>query len=409
MFTSITRLSSLLVGVAFLLTGHGLQLGLVPLRAQVSGWGSIEVGLLSSVYFLGFVLGCFSVPEVVRKVGHTRTYASLVAGMTVSILGLSLGDSLVFWLLLRLLTGLSIAGLYLVIESWLNEQVTNEARGSVLAAYTLIVLAGLAAGQLLLNTAAIEGDRLLIIAAILIVLATIPVCISGSAQPQQIPAARFSPMLVLRTSRSASASSFVSGMVSGAIYGLGPVYAYQLGLDVLDISIMMALAITGGALAQLPVGKLSDRMDRRLVILGCMIAGMGVAVSSLLLSDSWVPVILFCFGASVMPIYALSLALASDNVENTSFIEIGTGLLMTNAIGSIIGPFVISQFMFWFGPEYFFICHLVILCVGSLLVLGMIRTRPAAAHSMPDFTLATTAAAQAVMQMDPRGEEEEND
>ncbi|MDA1372821.1 MAG: MFS transporter [Proteobacteria bacterium] len=405
MIASILRVSTLLIGVALLLTGHGLQLALVPLSAQIQGWSSIQVGYLSSLYFVGFVLGCFTIPRLVSRIGHVRAFATLVALLTAAILGLALGNIFLFWLVLRVVTGVSIAGLYLVIESWLNEQVSSEVRGGVLATYTVIVLAGLAAGQLLLNAAPPGGDRLIIISAMLIVLAAIPVCVTRSAQPRQIPTASFSPLLVLKTSRASCTGSFVSGMVSGSIYGLGPMYGLQRGLEVMDISFMMALAITGGALAQLPLGRYSDRIDRRLVILFCMASGSLVAALALITPSNWIPGIMMLFGASVMPIYALSLALASDNVETGSFIEVGTGLLMTNGFGSIVGPLLASQFMYRLGPEYFFVCHMFVLVCGAIAVFFMIRSKPAATKSASEFALATTAAAQGAIQMDPRAED----
>lgn len=406
MIASLTKLSSLLLGVALLLTGHGLQLALVPLRSQLMGWSAGQIGLLSSVYFLGFIVGCYSVPRIVARTGHIRTFAALSMVMTASILTLPILDVLPAWMLLRMFTGIAIAGLYLVIESWLNEQADRDVRGSVLAAYTVIVLVGLALGQLLLNAASLEGDRLFMLSAILIVLAGLPVCMTGSGHPKPIPQASFSPLLVLRTSRTASLGSAVSGMVSGTVYGLGPVYGIQIGLEVLAISFMMSLVITGGALSQLPLGRMSDRMDRRVILLICMVSGSVISIVALLLPISLVPAVMFLFGASVLPLYAISLALANDHAEDGKFLEIGTGLLMINAIGSIFGPLLASQLMERLGPEYFFVFQLVVLFLGAVLVLVMIRTRAAAPEHTGEFEIATTASAQAAFQMDPRTDEE---
>lgn len=409
MIRSLFKLSSLLLGVALLLTGHGLQLAIVPLRSELMGWSTTQVGMLSSLYFIGFVIGCFSVPRIVARIGHIRAFASLTTIMTASILIFPIADFLPAWMLLRMLTGIAIAGLYLVIESWLNEQVGKEERGGVLAAYTVIVLAGLACGQLLLNLAPVEGDRLFMLAAIYIVLAALPVCLTGSSHPRAIPQASFSPMLVIKTSRAATTGSVVSGMVSGAIYGLGPVFGLQIGMEVMAISFMMSLAITGGALSQLPLGRMSDKIDRRIILLICMLAGAGVSILALIMPVSTVPAIMFLFGAAVLPIYAISLALANDNAGDGQFLEIGTGLLMMNALGSIVGPLLASQLIDRLGPEYFFVYQLVVLILGALLVILMIRTKPAATGPHSDFKLATTAAGQAALELDPRTDEDNSE
>ena len=408
MLTTISRVSTLLIGVALLLVGHGLHLAVVPLKAQLFGWSDIHIGWLGSLYFVGFILGCFSVPALVTRTGHIRAYACMVALMTASILGLALGDNLLLWILLRVISGVSIAGLYLIIESWLNEQASSQVRGSVLAVYTIVVLIGLAAGNLLLNTAPIDGPALIISSAMLIVIAAIPVCVTSSPEPPQIPRARFSPLLVLKSSRAASIGSFIGGLAVGVIYTLGPVYALQRGLDVMDISVMMAMAIAGGGVTQFPLGRLSDRIDRRLVILLCLALGACVAMTALAGESLSVPLMMMLLGASVMPIYALSLAQASDNTNPGDFIKVGTGLLMMNALGSVVGPLLASQLMHRFGPQYFFVYQFVILFAAAWAVVYMIRSKPPSPEPNRDFELATTAAAQAAFSLDPRADEQDS-
>ncbi len=381
----------------------------MPLRIQAIGWTSAEGGILSSVYFVGFLFGCFIVPKLVSRVGHIRCFAVLTSIMSVSILSLGLWENFYFWLALRLVNGFAIVGLYLVIESWLNSEVSNEVRGSVLATYTVIILVGLAGGQLLLNTTAVDGFQILIFASILITLAAVPVCLTSSSQPKPIPNATFSPLLVLKTSRAAALGAITAGLVSGSIYGLGGIYGSQVGLNVQSISIMMALSIAGGALAQLPLGKLSDRFDRRLIILGCVSCGAIISGIASIAPNSLVYVVMFFFGASVMSLQALSLALASDNAKGGNFMEVGTGLMMTNAAGSAIGPLFTSFLMYRYGPEFFFISHFAVLSLAAVTVVILIKTKPAAAEHPANFVLATSASAQAVLQLDVRADNVEED
>lgn len=407
MIKGIFKVSTLLLGVALLLTGHGLQLALIPLRAELMGWDSIAVGMLGSVYFGGFLAGCYCIPPLVGRIGHIRSFATLTALMTSTVLVLALFNTFSIWLILRFLTGISISGLYLVIESWLNEKTENEIRGGVLATYTAIVLTALAGGQLLLNAAPLDSSRLFVIAGSLIVLAAVPICVTRITQPAQIPSATFSPLFVIRTSRVAALGAMVGGMIASVYYALGPAYGLKAGMDIGSISSMMALGIAGGALALLPLGRLSDRIDRRIVIAGVMLGGAMVSILSWLAPVSLVPLLMFCFGACVMPIQALCLAHASDNIENRSFLEIGTGLLVMNASGSIVGPLAAAQLVQWIGSGGFFAFNATVLGIGGMLVVILIRSRTSSRGYYSKFQAITTAAAQGALQMDPRTGETE--
>lgn len=388
--------------MAILVAGHGLQLAYVPLRAELLGWSSLAAGALGSMYFSGFLAGCFVVPRLVARAGHIRSFAALTSLGTASILALSLSEHYAFWLALRFVVGVSIAGLYLVIESWFNELITEERRGSVLAVYTMIVLSAMASGQLLLKAAPIEGEVLIVLAAMLFVVASIPICLTRTTQPAQIPSATFSPFLVLRTSTAATIGALISGLVTGSYYGLAPAYGLQIGLGIGEISTMMALGILGGAATQLPLGRLSDKMDRRLVILSIMVVGALVSSATLILPVDSMPLLMIAYGGCTMPLYALSLAHASDNSESSSFLEIGTGLMIFHAIGAIIGPLAVAQAMSVSGANAFFLVNGAILLAGGLAVFYLTRVRGSAREHFTEFEMATTVAAQGVISLDPR-------
>lgn len=406
MYRSILQVSTLLIGVALLLTGHGLQLALIPLRAELMNWDSISVGVLGSFYFGGFLTGCFSIPRLVSIIGHIRCFATLSALMTATILMFALSDSFIVWIVMRFLTGVCISGLYLVIESWLNDQTRNEVRGGVLSTYTAIVLFALATGQLLLRFASLDGGELFIIAGALIALASIPICVSRTAQPSQLSRPAFSPLLVLRISRVAFFGALISGIINSVFYALAPVYGLQIGMEISDIGTMMALGIFGGAFVLFPIGRLSDKQDRRIIIAVIMFIGAMVAIIARFLPASFIPLAMFLFGASFMPIQALCLAQASDNIGDQSFLEVGTSLLVINAVGSIIGPLSAAQFMQRFGTQSFFLFNAIVLLLGGILTFIFIRTRTPNQDHPSKFQVATTAAAQGALEIDPRSDNE---
>jgi MFS family permease len=405
MLKHLFSLYSLFIGLAILLVGHGLQLSLMPLRAEALGWTSMQVGWTSALYFAGFLLGCFTIPALVKAVGHVRVFTVLTSMMTAALLGLSLTDGLVQWLFLRSLTGWSIAGIYLVVESWLNEEIDNSRRGSMLSAYTITALLSMAGGQLLLNVAEPTSHQIVIIAASCIVLAAVPVGLTRIPQPIPVPTATFSPLLVLRKSRAAPVASFVSGLVTGCYYGLGPFYGKTVGLEVSAISLMMAAGILGGVLFQWPLGRISDFVDRRLVLLGTMLGAFVICALVMALTVDLLPYLVFLFGGCVMPIYALALAHAGDNVE-TSFLEVGTGILIVNASGAVVGPIVAAGLMAIWGPQSFFRFCGVILALGSIAMFIFVIGSPALRPHFSPFEAATTASAQGAIELDPRSEEE---
>lgn len=403
MISIAARLTSLLLSVAILLVGHGLQLALLPLRAAALGWSESQIGLTGSSYFAGLLLGCYTVPRLVKMVGHIRVFTVLTAIATAALLGISLLDSVSSWIALRLLIGWSIAGLYLVIESWLNEEVGNSQRGSLVSLYTMTVLLAMASGQLLLNIASPSSVEIVIVAALFVAVAAIPIGLTRISQPEQVPEASFSPVAVLRKSQAAAVSSFTSGIVTGCYFGLGPLYATLMGLDVFSVSIVMAAGVVGGAVFLWPVGRLSDTMDRRVVILMSMSGAIATCLLSFVLPVEYLPLLVFVFGGCVMPIYALSLAHAADKVER-SFLEVGTGILVMNAAGAIIGPAFAAVLMQFLGAEAFFGFCGGILLLGAATVMVFIKRQAADRPHFAPFEMATTAAAQGAVELDPRSE-----
>ena len=367
MVDTLSRVTTLLFAVAILLMGHGLQLTLLPVHAQFIGWSSTEIGLTGSFYFVGFVSGCILVPGIVSRVGHVRSFMVMAAGATVALLAAALLVNVWAWMLFRFSTGLALAGLYMIVETWLTDVCPQDRRGSVLSIYLAISLLGMAAGQLPMMLGMPGDTRLFMLAAMIISFAIIPVGLTRIASPSPIPAVRVTPRTLIAASRVAVVCAFIAGMVLGAFWTVGPVVGGSLGLDQGQVGLMMSVGILGGAAAQYPVGRLSDLADRRFVIAGITVVGATVSGVGAFLADTSTLVlyaVIFLLCAATMPIYALCIALAAEKTE-LSIIESTGGMLLAHGIGSIVGPIMGSPLITLIGPSTFFAFCTACLAVGS--------------------------------------------
>ncbi len=398
-------IAALLISDALLLTGHGLQLTLLPLRAAVEGFSDAQIGLTGSAYFLGFVAGCLLTPLVVRRAGHIRSFAVLASGFSALILLFDLLPSFYFWLLLRFVTGACISGLYMIIESWLNERSTRETRGSVLSIYTIINLTMIVVGQQLVNLAEPDATTLFAIAAILLSLAIIPVSMTTALAPAPLQRVKVQPLEVWRLSRVGMGGAFAAGLATGAFWSLGPVYAREVGLETGQLTAFMSAAVLGGAVMQFPLGRLSDHYDRRLVILGASFVGalFSLALGMLELTGGLRIALAFAWGGTTMTLYAICQAHANDRAQPEDFVMVGTSVLLTFGLASAMGAPLGSLAMAWLGAEGLFLFAGVVLI---LLSVGVVRRRRT--HYLPvlDETVPFRAVAEittpAALEMDPR-------
>ena len=405
MVTTISRVTSLLLAVGILLIGHGLQLTLLPVYAQALGWSTSAIGFSGSCYFLGFVVGCVLVPSIVVDVGHIRTFMVMGAIATTSLLAAALFVSLPAWVAFRFATGFALSGLYMVIESWLNEVSPAQQRGGVLAIYTMISLFAMALGQTLLLLRSPVDRDLFLLGASLLSIAIIPIGLTRIVSPQPPPTIRFALRDVLRASPVAIVCASFAGLVIGAFWGLGPVLGRGFGLGPGRIGMMMSVGIVGGAIVQLPIGRLSDRTDRRRVIGALMAAGAVFALLGWLFADAADTVlfaVIFCIGAATMPVYALCIAHASDYAE-LSLVEVASSVLIAYSAGSIVGPALAAGLMERFGPRAYFAYVLVCLAIASVWTFyrQLVKERaPAPAHAalLPKTT-------QVVAELSPQGNE----
>ncbi len=341
MRSALAAIAALLLSVFILLAGSGLQATLVPLAGNDYGFSDLSIGLIGSSYFVGMMIGCFAAPWLIRRTGHIRAFGACTALATGAAIMHALIVDPVFWNVLRCLSGICFAVLYAIIESWLNDKSDNTNRGSVLAFYNVINFGGMAAGQQFLRMFPPAGFQLFSMSALLISLAAIPVAITRSQSPPVPDSPQLRLRWLVKLSPVGVAGAFTVGLANGAFWTIGPVYANLQGLGAGGAGDFITASILGAVLVLWPAGRLSDRLDRRLVIVGCCVvaaaAGIGLALaptgSALLIYG-----LSFLFGAGAMPIYSLSSAHTADHAQASDMVQVSTGLLLIYTIGAVVGP-----------------------------------------------------------------------
>lgn len=409
--TILRPITALLIGVGFLLTGHGLLLTAVPLRAVVEQFGSVEIGLLGSAYYLGFIGGCLAGPYLILRAGHIRAFAALIALACGSALVLPLVISFETWLLARILTGVSLAGLFLVIESWLNDSASNQNRGMIFSTYIAVNFAAIAVGQLIVASGNPEGFQLFIIGGMLIMLATIPVALTRSAQPAAITLVRFRPVELFRRSPVGVVGVTLIGVATGSFWTLAALFGVQKGLTPEQAALFVGIAVVGGVLAQWPVGRFSDRFDRRHVLIGLLVSAavIGIIIAVFPLGSGVLLVMAFPLGATLHSCYAIATAHAFDYADRSEMVETSSGLLFANGIGSMVGPIGASALMAGIGAGGLFVFSgLAQIILVAFILYRLTKRAPLAPDLKTDFNLATTSSAGAVLTSEPLDPESPN-
>lgn len=403
----LAAVTSLLLSTGILLLGHGMQLTLLPLRASFNGMPEYLIGFSASSYFAGFVMGCIAIPLIIARAGHIRSFAVLTAVMIVVILSLEMLDHWAPWLLLRFMTGFAVSGLYAIIESWLNSQASPESRGRILSIYTFVTLLAMAGGQALINVGPVETSTPFSLAAIFMALAIIPVGITRRIAPAPLESKRIRFRLLYQRSHSAFAGAALSGLVTGSFWALGAVFASNFSHSPSDISLFMIAAIMGGALFQYPIGWLSDRVDRRRVLLYLCIASMATTAAVAMSVDKpWFLLAVLAFGASAMPIYSVALATAADVASDKEFVEIGTSVLLLNALGGAIAPLLLAPLMTALGAPALFWAFTATCGLFTGIFFALTRApRSVAVEAQVPFKAAAPDVAPNSFDLDPRASE----
>lgn len=373
---SVVKIYALFLGSALLMFGGGLQGLLLSVRGAEEEFSLLALGLIGTGWSVGFVAGSIGVPLIVRNVGHIRAFSVMAAIGSVTILLNLLFINDVGWILLRALSGFCFAGAAMIVESWLNEVADNKSRGTIFSVYVTINMASSTIGQIAMSITGTAGYVPFVIGAISFICAILPTALTSSPQPRPLSSARIDVRLLYRTSPVAAIAAFSVGMANGAFGTLAPVYGYEQGLDTSGIALLFAVAAILGAMAQIPAGRLSDRIDRRIVLIG--LAGIATLVGALTViinpQAGWVMYVLFAaYGFAANPIYAVAVAHANDFAKDGDFAKIAGGMLLILGVGLAIGPAVASMIMGMWSPVGLFVVTAVF--HGALAVAAFLRMR----------------------------------
>ncbi|MEQ8639110.1 MAG: MFS transporter [Alphaproteobacteria bacterium] len=391
---------ALLLAMFIFLVGHGLQYPLLQLRGSAEGIPVDVIGRIMSAYFIGFLVGSILVPRAVPVVGHIRVFAACAALASTTILVQAVVVEPVTWFAMRLLTGICYAGLYIVAESWINDKATNKTRGQLLSLYLMCQFAGVAIGQYLITAADVRGFELFILASILLGVGVLPILLTRQAAPEIRPRARMGPLLLLGRAPMAVVGVLLVGIGQGSYGNLGALYGQAMGLSVEAIARFLSFAIIGALVFQWPVGRLSDGVDRRVVLAVASLIAAGLAVAAVALGSAglaatWaLPAISFLFGGAIYPLYAVLVATANDRLQPDERVAAAGTLLLLYGVGGMMGPTVISLAMKQVGPAGFFLSQAVLFgLVGLYALWRMMQREPAVHAGTVDPVLPTTTAA----------------
>lgn len=384
MLTVLRNSWPLLLGMLLLMLGNGIQGTLLGVRGSAEGFSTSSMSFVMSAYFLGFLGGSRIAPEMIRRVGHVRVFAALASFISALMVLYAVAPNPYAWIVMRVAVGFCFSGVYVVAESWLNDASTNETRGQTMSLYLIVQMIGIVTAQGLLNVADPEGYNLFIIASVLVSVSFAPILLSISPAPVFHTTQPMTLQRLFRTSPVGFVGAFLLGSIFAALFGMSSIFGAQINLSVRDISIFVAFIYIGGMLCQYPIGWFSDRMDRRVLIMGLNLFGGIVMFGGLLIDGGflWLLFLGFVVGGISNPLYSLYIAYTNDFLEAEDMAAASGGLIFVNGIGAVAGPMVLGRMMDVWGPYSYFGY------LGGLLVLmsvyAIYRMTQRAAPSVED-------------------------
>lgn len=400
---------SLLLGTAMLLLGIGLQGTLLGLRAVHESFPTPIIGYVMSAYFIGFAVGSYLCPPLIRRVGHIRAYAAMAATASAAAIAHALLVDPLSWTLLRIITGTCMVGFYMVIESWLNALAPNNRRGQFLSAYMMITFLAMGASQFLLLAGNIADFTLFAFTTILISAAVVPIVLTRVAQPQLVETPKLHLIVVYRQSPLGVIGTLTAGIVMGAFWGIMPVYGSQMGLDKFGIAWLMSATILGGAILQWPIGKLSDHIDRRSVLGIAAFAAAILAIIGFFVVNGpsqALYTVYFLYGGFAFSLYSLSVAHVNDLLQPEQALDASRGLLQLYGIGAVLGPAAAGFTLKLYGTRTLPLLFGLALLTLALFTLYRMFVRTAPPVEEQEAFIPMTRTSPVSLEMDPRTDTE---
>lgn len=411
---------ALFLGLTLIMVGNGLGSTLVGVRTQVEEFGNTLTGFVMAGYFLGFLIGSAVVPKMMAAVGHVRVFGALTAMASLSILIYPLFIDPWVWTLMRILTGVAYAGLYIVVESWLNEKATNETRGQILGIYLVVSFVGVASGQLLLNLYDPANFELFTVVSVLISAAAVPVLVSAARAPDFEAPESMGPIRLYRISPLGTIGMVLVGATAGIVFGMGPAYGFRMyGTEF--ASLFMTAVFVGGFLFTWPIGKMSDLFDRRTVIVGvaalCVVSGLfgvvyeppgpafvfephhpinAISNGNATSQSNLLLMVALVFGGLSLPLYSLCIAHTNDHLTTKQMVAASSTLIMANGTGAMLGPNIGGFAMDLMGPPGFFWALVAINVVFAAFGVYRMTVRPPVAAEDQGSFVAVDAGMTAV-------------
>lgn len=402
---------SLLGGTAAFIAGNSLLGVVLPLRMEAAGYSVALTGAIMAAYYLGLAFGGLRAKRVILRIGHIRAFAAFAALTSATCLAYAFFFDPIAWVILRIVNGFCIAGMTTTIESWLNDRSSNETRGRVLGYYMLVLYLAIALGQTLVNASPVGGNEHLMIAAALIGLSLIPVAMTSLGEPVLAELRVLGVKNLYEASRVGVVGAGVAGILVGSFYGLGVVFARQIGLSVAEAALFMSTVVMGGLGFQVPVGILADKFDRR-IVMSCILIAVGMSWG--LLSNSiagGVPLVVLmvmalAFGGAISSVYPLCVAQTFDRLERKYYVAASGRLLMIYSIGATMGPLLASTLMAIYGPYTFFLFESAIAVSYAIFVFFSVRARPKLPADEREKFVPLPDISPVAMALDPRTEPE---
>ena len=373
MFTVLGNTWALMLGMMLLMVGNGLQGTLIGIRGEIEGFSTIELSIVMSAYFVGFLGASQLVPELIRRVGHVRVFAALASFISAVLIAYPLLTNPIFWSLGRVVIGFCYCGVYITAESWLNNSVDNEKRGQALSLYMIVQMVGIVSAQGVLALGNPNGYSLFIIISILVSISFAPILLSISPAPAFERTKLMTLSRLFISSPLACVGMFLLGGVFSAQFGMSAVFGAQIGLSLSQISLFVASFYIGAMIFQYPIGWVSDKMDRRLLILLISAASATGSASAYFAGGYFFALVFAAFlvGGLTNPLYSLLIAHANDFIEYEDMASAAAGLLFVNGVGAVSGPIIIGYAMDAYGSEIFFV--IIALLMATLAIYAGYR------------------------------------